>query len=161
MCTLHSLDLADILCGKISQLLRQITLREYSIAWSLLSSLRANNLINYSTVMKTLSHYIDTAIEPILSGVLGVIDSHNDLNIAFSNGTEVRELLKILFQDESLFDFNYLLSPESLRNPKLSTTEFLKTPVFNTSFPFFLTVYQQVTRLFQELNMQTGKLRIN
>ena len=159
--SLYSLDLADVLCKKISQLLRQITLPEYSNTWSLLSSLRADNNTTYPTVMKTLSHYIDTAIEPILAGVLSVIDALNNLELAFSNQNEIRDLWGILFQDDSLFNFEYFISADSLRNSKSYTLEYsMNVSVFSSSFPFFLIVYQRVTRLYDynELNMITGKL---
>ena len=154
-----SLDIADFLCEKISQLLQRIEITEYSNTWSLLSSLRADNHTTYPTVMKTLSHCIDNAIEPLLAGVLGIIDTHNDLDLAYSKEAEIRELWKLLFRDESLFDFEFLISPESLRNSQSYTVEYsMNIPVFSTSFPFFLTVYQQVTRLYDELNMKMGKL---
>ena len=147
------------MCGKISQLLRQITLPEYSNTWSLLSSLRADNHTNYPTVMKTLSYYIDTAIEPILSGVLSVIDALNNLELAFSHENEIRDLWGTLFQDDSLFDFEYLISADSLRSLKSHTLEYsMNVPVFSSSFPFFLIVYQRVTRLYEEINLKTGKL---
>ena len=109
--------------------------------------------------MKTLSHYIDTAIEPILAGVLSVIDALNDLELAFSNENEIRELWRILFQDDSLFDIEYLISADSLRSLKSYTLEYsMNVPVFSSSFPFFLIVYQRVTRLYEEINLKTGKL---
>ena len=103
--------------------------------------------------MKTLSHYIDTAIEPILAGVLSVIDALNNLELAFSNQNEIRELWRILFQDDSLFDIENLGSLQSYR------LEYsVNVPVFSSSFPFFLIVYQRVTRLYEEINLKTGKL---
>ena len=109
--------------------------------------------------MKTLSHYIDTAIEPILAGVLSVIDALNNLELAFSNENEIRELWRILFQDDSLFDFENLISADSLRNSKSHTLEYsMNVPVFSSSFPFFLIVYQRVTRLYEEIILKTGKL---
>ena len=147
------------MCGKISQLLSQITLPEYSNTWSLLSSLRADNNTNYPTVMKTLSHYIDTAIEPILAGVLSVIDALNNLELAFSNENEIRKLWRKLFQDDNLFDFEYFISADNLRDSKSYTLEYsMNVSVFSSSFPFFLIVYQRVTRLYEEINSKTGKL---
>ena len=144
--SLYSLDLADVLCKKISKILIQITLPEYSNTWSLLSSLIADSNTTYPTVIQRLSHYIDTAIEPILAGVLSVIDA--------------LELWGILFQDDSLFEFENLISSNSLINSKSYTLEYsMNVPVFSSSFPFFLIVYQQVTRLYDynELNMKAGK----
>ena len=147
------------MCKKISQLLRQITLPEYSNTWSLLSSLRTDNNTTYPTVVKTLSHYIDTAIEPILAGVLSVIDALNNLELAFSHDNEIRDLWGTLFQDDSLFEFEYLISADSLRSSKSYTLEYsMNVPIFSSSFPFFLTVYQRVTRLYEEINLKTGKL---
>ena len=106
--------------------------------------------------MKTLSHYIDTAIEPILAGVLSVIDALNNLELAFSNQNEIRELWRILFQDDNLFEF------ENLRSLKSYRLEYsIKVPVFSSSFPFFLIVYQRVTRLYEEIFLKTGKLNNN
>ena len=112
--------------------------------------------------MQRLSHYIDTAIEPILAGVLGAIDALNNLELAFSNENEIGELWRILFQDNNLFEFEYLISADNLRNSKLNTLEYsMNVPVFSSSFPFFLIVYQRVTRLYEEINLKTGKLNNN
>ena len=112
--------------------------------------------------MQRLSHYIDTAIEPILAGVLGAIDALNNLELAFSNENEIGELWRILFQDNNLFEFEYLISADNLRNLKLNTLEYsMNVPVFSSSFPFFLIVYQRVTRLYEEINLKTGKLNNN
>ena len=109
--------------------------------------------------MQRLSHYIDTAIEPILAGVLGAIYALNNLELAFSNENEIRELWRILFQDNNLFEFEYLISADNLRNFKLNTLEYsMNVPVFSSDFPFFLIVYQRVTRLYEEINLKTGKL---
>ena len=108
--------------------------------------------------MKTLSHYIDSAIEPILAGVLGVIDIHNNLDLAFSPENEIRQLWKILFKEDSLFDFRSLISPEILLHSKSLNIEYSNNiPLFPSSFPFFLHVYQQVSRLYKELNQYIGK----
>ena len=112
--------------------------------------------------MQRLSHYIDTAIEPILAGVLSAIDALNNLELAFSNENEIGELWRILFQDNNLFEFEYLISADNLRNSKLNTLEYsMNVPVFSSSFPFFLIVYQRVTRLYEEINLKTGKLNNN
>ena len=104
--------------------------------------------------MKTLSCYIDILIEPILAAILGIIDIHNNLDLAFSNNTLIRELWKILFQDDSLLDFRPLISPEILLYSRSFNMEYsINTPVF----PFFLPVYQQVTRIYKELNSNIGK----
>ena len=152
------LDLADILCGKISKLLRQITLPEYGKDWSLFCSLRADNLTKYPTVMKALSRYIDSAIEPILAGILGAIDVHNNLDLAFSKVPAIRQLWKILFAEDSLFDFRSLISPDFLMHSKSINLDYsFYVPLFDSSFPFFLPDYQQVSRLYKELYRNIGE----
>ena len=108
--------------------------------------------------MKALSRYIDSAIEPILAGILGAIDVHNNLDLAFSKVTAIRQLWKILFAEDSLFDFRSLISPEMLRNSNdLNIVYPNYYPIFPASFPFFFLIHQQVSSLYKELNKNIGK----
>ena len=109
--------------------------------------------------MKALSRYIDSAIEPILAGILGAIDVHNNLDLAFSKVPAIRQLWKILFGEDSLFDFRSLISPDSLKHSKsINLLDYsLYVPLFDSSFPFFLPVYQQVSRLYKELYKNIGE----
>ena len=156
------LDVSDILCDKISYLLKQITLAEYSKDWSLLSSLRDGSQATYPTVTESLSHYIDTVIEPILSGILGVIDSYQNLELLFSKTDQIRQLWKILFQDDSLLDLRALIEPTCLRYPESYLSHSPSISVFNCRFPFFFQVYKQMNQIYNELINNLGLfLRFN
>ena len=156
------LDVSDILCDKISYLLKQITLAEYGKDWSLLSSLRDGSQATYPTVSESLSHYIDTVIEPILSGILGVIDSYQNLELLFSKVGQIRQLWKILFRDDSLLDLGSLIEPTCLRYPVSYLNHSPSISVFNCKFPFFFQVYKQVNQIYNELIKNLGLfLRFN
>ena len=151
------LDISDILCDKISYLLKQITLAEYSKDWSLLSSLRDGSQATHPTVIKSLSHRIDVVIEPILRGILGVLDTYQNLNLIFSSkDTRIRHLWKILFQNDSLLELRSLIESTSLRSQVSYLDHSLSISVFNCKFPFFFQVYRQVTCLFNELTRKFG-----
>ena len=150
------LDVSDILCDKISYLLKQITLAEYSKDWSLISSLRDGSQATYPTVTESLSHYIDTVIEPILRGILGVIDSYQNLELLFSKTDQIRRLWKILFQDDNLLDLRALIEPTCLRSPESYLSHSPSISVFNCRFPFFLQVYKQVNQIYNELIQNLG-----
>ena len=108
--------------------------------------------------MKALSRYIDSAIEPILAGILGAIDVHNNLDLAFSKVPAIRQLWKILFAENSLFDFRSLIYPEMLRNSNnLNIVYPNNYPTFTASFPFFFLIHQLVSSLYKELNKNIGK----
>ena len=151
------LDISKILCDKISYLLKQITLAEYGKDWSLLSSLRDGSQATYPTVIKSLSHYIDAVIEPILRGVLGVIDTYQNLNLLVSaKDTRIRHFWKILFENDSLLELRSLIESTSLRSPESYLSHSLSHSVFNCKFPFFFQVYKQVTFLSNELTRKFG-----
>ena len=151
------LDISEILCDKISYLLQQITLAEYSKDWSLLSSLRDGSQATYPTVIKSLSHSIDAVIEPILRGILGVLDTYQNLNILFfAKDTRIRHLWKILFQNDSLLELRSLIESTSLRSHESYLNHSLSISVFNCRFPFFFQVYKQVTYLSNELTRKLG-----
>ena len=108
--------------------------------------------------MKALSRYIDSAIEPILAGILGAIDVHNNLDLAFSKVPAIRQLWKILFAEDSLFDFRSLISPDFLMHSNTINIEYsINIPEFASTFPFFLPVYRQVYRLYNLLSGNIGK----
>ena len=156
------LDVSDILCDKISSLLKQITLAEYSKDWSLISSLRDGSQATYPTVTESLSHYIDTVIEPILRGILGVIDSYQNLELLFSKTDQIRQFWKILFQDDSLLDLRALIEPTCLRYPVSYLNHSPSISVFNCKFPFFFQVYKQMNQIYNELIKNLGLfLRFN
>ena len=146
------LDVSEILCDKISYLLQQITLAEYSKDWSLLSSLRDGSQATYPTVTKSLSHSIDAVIEPILRGLLGVIDSYQNLDLLFSNV----EFWKILFRDNSLLDLSTLIEPTCLRSRESYLSHSTSIAVFNCRFPFFCQVYKQVNQIYIKLCKNLG-----
>ena len=135
-----------------------MTSPEYSTEWSLFCSLKADNSSTYPTVMKALSRYIDLAIEPILAGILGAIDVHNNLDLAFSDAPGVGKIWKTLFENDSLFDFRFIIFPEIPSYSKYINTEYAaNVPEFKSRFPFFLFVYQYVSHLYTELNINTSK----
>ena len=137
--------------------MQQITLAEYSKDWSLLSSLRDGSQATYPTVTKSLSHSIDAVIEPILRGILGVLDTYQNLNILFfTKDARIRHLWKILFQNDSLLELRSLIESKSLRSQESYLNHSLSISVFNCKFPFFLQVYKQVTFLFNELTHKFG-----
>ena len=150
------LDVSDILCDKISYLLKQITLAEYSKDWSLLSSLRDGSQATYPTVTESLSHYIDTVIEPILRGILGVIDSYQNLELLFSQTDQIRRFWKILFQDDNLLDLKALIEPTCLKSPESYLNHSPNISVFNCKFPFFFQVYKQVNQIYNKLINNLG-----
>ena len=150
------LDVSDILCDKISSLLKQITLAEYSKDWSLLSSLRDGSQATYPTVTESLSHYIDTVIEPILRGILGVIDNYQNLELLFSQTNQIRQLWKIILQDDSLLDLRALIEPTCLRYPVSYFNHSSSISVFNCKFPFFFQVYKQMNQVYNELIKNLG-----
>ena len=137
--------------------MQQITLAEYSKDWSLLSSLRDGSQATYPTVIKSLSHSIDAVIEPILRGILGVLDTYQNLNILFSaKDTRIRHLWKILFQNDNLLELRSLIESTSLRSHESYLNHSLSISVFNCKFPFFFQVYKQVTSLSNELTQKLG-----
>ena len=151
------LDISEILCDKISYLLQQITLTEYSKDWSLLSSLRDGSQATYPTIIKSLSHSIDAVIEPILRGILGVLDTYQNLNILFfAKDTRIKDLWKILFQNDNLLELRSLIESTSLRSQESNLNHSLSISVFNCKFPFFFQVYKQVTYLSNELIRKFG-----
>ena len=151
------LEISTILCDKISYLLKQITLAEYDRVWSLLSSLRDGSQATYPTVIKSLSHSIDALIEPILRGVLGVMDTYQNLSIWFSaKDPRIRQLWKIFFENDSLLELRSLIESTSLRSQESYLSHSLSVSVFNCKFPFFFQVYKQVACLSNELTRKFG-----
>ena len=150
------LDISDILCDKISWLLRQITLTEYSKDWSILSSLRDGSQATYPTVIESLSHSIDAVIEPILRGLLGVMDSYQNLDLLFSKTDQIRQFWKILFRDDSLLELRALIEPTYLRSPQSYLSHSPNISVFSCRFPFFFQVYKQVNQIYDELKKNMG-----
>ena len=149
------LDVSEILCDKISYLLQQITLAEYSKDWSLLSSLRDGSRAIYPSVTKSLSHSIDAVIEPILRGILGILDSYRNLDLLFSK-VDIKRLWIILFRDDNLLDLSTLIEPTCLRSRESYLSHSASISVFSCRFPFFCQVYKQVNQVYDELCKNLG-----
>ena len=138
--------------------MKQKTTVEYSCEWSLHSVLRDNHQALFPTIMNCLSHSIDKAIEPLLGGILELFDAGANLELINSNDKGILQVWKILSRDENLLDFTFLVNPK-LRNSSATYLNKLTSSFRVTnSFPFFLHVYQQVTRIYEEISNNIGKL---
>ena len=79
--------------------------------------MRRRSQATYPTVIKSLSHSIDAVIEPILRGILGVLDTYQNLNrVLFAKDTRIKDLWNILSHNDNLLDLRSLLNSTSLRS---------------------------------------------
>ena len=130
---------------------------EYSKEWSHIIALQSN----YSTVstafMKALSTHIDDLIVPLFGGILAIIDTNDNLDLAFSKEQYTRLTWKLIYQNESILPWNSLISERSLRSPKSLLNHPKGCLLKKTKFPFFKIIYQQVNCIYTDMVMKLGK----
>lgn len=108
--------------------------------------------------MNCLSHSIDKAIEPLLGGILELFDAGANLELINSNDKGILQVWKMLSRDENLLDFTFLVNPKLPNSSVTYLNELTGSFRVTNSFPFFLHVYQQVTRIYEEISNNIGKL---
>ena len=151
------LELADLTCTIVSHLLNRSTRLDYGKEWSRIIALQSD----YSTVstafMKALSTHIDDLIVPLFGGILAIIDTNDNLDLAFSKQQCTRFAWKLIYQDESILPWNSLISERSLRSPKSLLNHSKECLLKNNKFPFFKIIYQQVNCIYTDMVMNLGR----
>ena len=157
------LEIADLTCKIVSNLLLNwsSTLR-YSKEWSRIAALESDYSTVSTTFTKALSLHIDDLIVPLFSDILSIIDSNNNLNLIFPKHQCTKLAWEHIYHDENILHWKSLINNISLKFQNNSK----KCLLVKNQFPFFTLIYQQVDRLFNEMNTNIGKyqnisLRIN
>ena len=159
-----SLELADLTCDKISNLLSQITSTKYSAEWAYIKALEPDCSTCCVNFMKTLSLYIDDLIVPLLGGILAILDTRNNLDLLFQkenkeeNKENIRELWEMFYRDENIINLSSLITDRSLSSRYSILNHSRKIKLVKNSFPFFLNIYRQVNQLFHQMYTNLGKL---
>ena len=156
---IYFLELADLTCDKISNLLSQITSTKYSAEWAYIKALEPDCSTCCVNFMKTLSLYIDDLIVPLLGGILAILDTHNNLDLPFHKGEEnIRKLWEMFYRDENIINLSSLITERSLSSSYSILNHSRKVKLVKNCFPFFQNIYQQVNHLFHQMCTNLGKL---
>ena len=152
------LELTDLTCDKISNLLSQITSTKYSSEWAYIKALEPDCSTCCVNFMKTLSLYIDDLIVPLLGGILAILDTHDNLDLPFHKEENIKELWGMFYRDENIINLSSLITERSLNSRHSILNHSRKIKLVKNYFPFFWNIYQQVNHLFHQMCANIGKL---
>ena len=107
--------------------------------------------------MEILSTHIDDLIVPLFGGILAIIDTNDNLDLAFSKQQYIELAWKLIYQDENILLWNSLISERSLRSPKSFLNHSKGCLLKKNKFPFFKIIYQQVNCLYTDMVIKFGK----